>query len=184
MPPIDVEDVRDAVRSGNIQLVGQFQSQGFDLDVPSSSFGFRYPLLYYARAPLMIIAMIGYGVDINRQDVEGFTTLNHALRAHYENCEVVRTLIRLGADVSIVSHYNMTAIEHAVKFVEGVRTGINPNAAAIADSLQLTLDTYEDEVWKRSQVAFAMALHPRLGVDSPVSAFDLEVLRMVLDRVW
>ncbi|KAJ1468159.1 hypothetical protein T484DRAFT_1856264 [Baffinella frigidus] len=170
---------------GDLEALAHVVERGVDLNIIWP--GYRKPLLFDARKPDMVTAMIGYGVDVNSADDEGFSALQNALMVR-GNSETVRTLIRLGADFSRVSNYGYTAINHAKTRIEVIgRSPYNPNATAFAESLQLNVDAYEEETWKimlpQRQVAFAMGLHPRLGAESNVLCVDPDLLRMILTRI-
>ena len=190
--------VLDAVRTNNHQLVTEFAQRGFDLNTmyPRAT-GVRtdgfvaIPLLYAATDPTMIVTMVQLGANINLIGDEGLTTLHRVMVSRLPNAEIVRTIVKMGADVSLATHHGMTALDTALHRGPLIRDSVNPNAAAIADNILLNVAALRDEVMTRqkdearmaSQAAFAMGLHPRLGEGSVIQLLEKEVMRVVLEFV-
>jgi hypothetical protein len=160
------------------------------LNVNSAGVEFRWttaspyqytPLLFFAKSPDMVVAMVRHGADVNCRDNEGFTSLHRAMLR--PNPEVVRTLIQMGADVSLNCNHGFTALEGAVARIVVNTSSGGILAMAAADAVRLNVETFSDEIRRVSQVAFAMGLLPRLGHDSRVMRLDPDMLRMILDYV-
>jgi hypothetical protein len=183
---VDFTKLRDTVSAGDVIALARFFKEGVDLNIILPGYG--VPLLFSARDPNMVIAMIGYGVDVNSVAEDGFSTLLNALMVR-GNSETVRTLIRLGADFLRVSKHGHTAINHAETRIAAIRGyPYNPKATAFTESLQLNVDAYKEETRKiimlpQRQVAFAMGLHPRLGAESNVLCVGPDMLRMILTHI-
>jgi hypothetical protein len=122
--------------------------------------------------------LLQYGADVTKTR-SGMSALHWAVYTH--NVPLVRTLL----DCHRVDYLQLT--DHGLTTVSCAERSrlCWPNCLSLTAALQLEIVTMlEAEPERRAQerrVAFAMALHQRLGVASPVKALDPEMVRMVLE---
>lgn len=68
--------------------------------------------LYNAKTPEMIRFLVQHGCSVHHVDVQGFTPLHNAVDLKFE-CETVRTLIEMGADITGMTKDGRTAAQLA-----------------------------------------------------------------------
>jgi len=136
--------------------------------------------------------LIHHGVDVSTRDDRGFTALQVAAR----HCHIamVRAMLdcpdldpEARATDGLGTHNDGRTAEEMVARLLLTRVAIaipGPVWTAHIDATREILAMLRAEPERRTQqrrVAFAMALHPRLGVASPVKALDPKLVRMVLE---
>ena len=134
--------------------------------------------------------LIQHGVDVNTRDDRGFT----ALQVAAQNCHVAMVRVMLDyqhlnpearATDGLGEHTDGQTAEQMVARLLVTRVAIAlPGQTVHVDATREILAMLRAEPERRTQqrrVAFAMALHPRLGVASPVSDLEPGLVRMVLE---
>ena len=135
--------------------------------------------------------LIQHGVDVSARDDSGCTALQVAAR----HCHIamVRAMLdcpdldpEARATDGLGTHNDGQTAEQMVARLLVTRVAIaepGPVWTAHIDATReiLAMLRAEPERRRERRVAFAMALHPRLGVASPVKALDPELVRMVLE---
>jgi hypothetical protein len=120
--------------------------------------------------PAMVKLLLDHGADVQATDQNGFTPLHAA--ANRGDPALVRMLIHHGGNKMARTNFGETVADVATR--RNVGTGTH----------DAVLEVIQTETLPRAKgVAFAMGLHERLGVASPVKALDKEVVRMVLELV-
>ena len=134
--------------------------------------------------------LIQHRVDVNTRDDRGFTALHMAA----QNCHVAMVRVMLDcphlnpeqrATDGLGHHTDGQTAEQMVARMLVTRVALAlPGQTAHVDATREILAMLRAEPERRAQercVAFAMALHPRLGVASPVSDLEPGLVRMVLE---
>jgi hypothetical protein len=190
---VDYVVVQTAVQTGDIQQIKDLVEQGFDLNyIPGFPVsGHSTPLICFAMNPLVLKTMVELGAEINALDNEGLNVLHRIMRKQQDNTAMIRTIVRMGVDVSHLNRAGFTAMECLVSFIDLILHSGNRNAATRCAIMQLNVDAHTDELRiiaeelrKISQdETFAMGQHHRLGASSLVLQLEPEVCRMVLSFV-
>jgi hypothetical protein len=111
-----------------------------------------------------VTMLLQKGADVNQANERGETPIHNA--AFYGYAPVVTVLLEHGASLLLRTRADLTAQGMAL-------------AAQSGDSHQEVLEVLEAAMNRDKCTAFAMGLHPRLGVNSLVLMLDPAMLRMV-----
>jgi len=124
---------------------------------------------------------LSHGVDINSVNLKGMTALNEA--ACQGNAPTVQYLCEMGASLDIPNRLRgrtplASAFYHSHMFY-CYRVGDSPPHINKRETYRIL---HEETSLRNKHIAmaFAMGLHPRLGLESNVSCLDDEVLRIIM----
>jgi ankyrin repeat protein len=155
----------------------------FTIAVPSNDPGVQAETNHrHERVRSKVALLVKAGADVLLTDKEGWNVLHRA--SYTGHVEVVRWLLedadkladeKIGVDIFAKTDAGETA-QHLAK----LNTHHRANANAPHHQIVALL---ESAARQPKCVAFAMGLHPRLGVASTVNDFKPELLRMVLELV-
>lgn len=128
----------------------------------------------------MMEYLLRQGADINKQGHEGNTPLHIAMFYGIGGADIVKILIRAGADVSIKNEAGYTALDSTEFRVVPTRLVNTIHAGHVDHNIQ----THKDEV-KRLLVfeAITMGHHGRIGENSRISWLDAGVVQIILQSI-
>ena len=112
-------------------------------------------------------ALVDCGADVNAADCSGETSLHEA--AQMGHTKAVRMLVVYGADVNKADNNGCTPL------YEAARSGETEMVWTLVRECGAVLDRAQQQ-----KLAFAMALHPRLGQGSRANMLDSELVSMIL----
>jgi len=145
----------------------------------------------------LVVSMLAAGADVNAQSWNDNTPMHDATEAG--RGAVVRALLEARASTEVPNELGFTPLHMAASLgyteiahqllqadadpraLDG--DGNTPLQVAREHSSGAAVHLLRNWVHDKRGTALAMALHPRLGVDSPANMLEAEMLRLVLEHV-
>ena len=162
---------------GCIEVLEALREAGLVMETPLD----RTPPLSHAQyEPLMVKYLIDIGCDPNYKDEHNTTILMEV--AEKGQPDSVRVLLDAGAKLDIVDTYGYNALNYA-QGTDNV-AGMKDVPLSGYEKRPLICRLIRAEIARRAEmkVAFAMAGIHRLGVETGMNDFDIEVLNMILKQ--
>ena len=206
-------DIFQAIRMGDLSRVYELIATGVDVNQQDGCLGAPLHYASFYEHTAIIEALIKAGADINKRNGANQAPLHIAvLNGNYAiqngNIDAAETLIRAGADVNLQENSGLTPLHYAVHgnitliqllVLAGANIelcdnkGSTPLMEAMMFNKIATVDLLIDyqhriavarkERAKEKLLTLAMAIHERLGENSPAAQLDQYVLQLLFPYI-